>query len=431
MSELEHPLKRLNLRKNVVFAVSEFAINAVMLFVGYRLLIKQGGLEAVGIWSTLYAWTNLIRLGDAGVAGAATRFLALWDVRHEQARLRSYGETALLTNMAQFSVLSLIAYVALSPSLEHITGAAHVEQASAVLPWLLLGFFLLNVGGTVQGMLQGLHLGYRRSQLSIIGTAVQLVAVLVLVPTQGLKGLAWAQILQHGMITIAGWLLVRRKLGGGLLPHQFDKLAFRDMLGYSLKAQVVNIANGFIEPLSKMLVAHFGGMKVQGLYELAYKTVLMPRNLVATGVTATIPSMATLSREHPQQLRALYGRAFRLSSKLMAGATVAVIALAPIPSFLFLGRVDTSYWLYVTLLAVGFLGNVIGIPAYVLGMASGRMRYNMIAALSSICGLAGLGLLAGEEFGGTGVVAVSACMIGMCGIAIWLANRRLITATTK
>jgi O-antigen/teichoic acid export membrane protein len=431
VSELEHPLKRLNLRKNVLFAVGEFAINAILLFVGYRLLIEQGGLEAVGVWSTLYAWTNLIRLGDAGVAGAATRFLALWDVRHEQARLRSYGETALLTNIAQFSVLSLLAYVALSPSLDRITGTAHAAQAAAVLPWLLLGFFLLNVGGTVQGMLQGLHLGYRRSQLSIAGTAIQLAAVLILVPTLGLKGLAWAQILQHGTISIVGWLLVRRRLGGGMVPHRFDAAAFRDMLSYSLKAQVVNIANGFVEPLSKMLVAHFGGMKVQGLYELAYKTVLMPRNLVATGVTATIPSMATLSRENPEQLRALYNRAFRLSSRLMAAATVAVIALAPVPSFLFLGRVDTTYWLYVAFLVVGFLGNVIGMPAYVLGMAAGHMRYNMAATLVTVCALAALGFLAGKAFGGTAVVAVSACMIGMCGIAIWLANRTLVPAFEK
>jgi len=370
-------LKRLNLRKNVFFAMGEFAINMALLFFSYRLIIQQGGLEAVGVWSTLYAWTNLIRLGDAGVASAAMRFLALWDLTKERERIRAHGETALITNIVQFGLLALIAYFALSPFTERIVGSAHAVEAERLMPWLLLGFFLLNVDGTVLGLLQGLHQGYRRSQLSVLGTIIQLGGVFIFVPELGVIGLAYAQILQHGVITLLGWVLVRRKLECGFLPLRFDVRAFHAMLGYSLKAQLVNIANGFVEPVSKMLVAHFGGMAAQGLFELAYKSVLVPRNFIGAGITATIPAMTSMFQQDKEELRRVYTSALRLSVFAMGMAGLVLVIFAPIPSLLWLGRVDTTYWLYVGLLTVGFFFNVIGIPAYILGMSSGCMlQYN-------------------------------------------------------
>ena len=375
---------------------------------------------------TLYAWTNLIRLGDAGVAVAATRFLAMWDVGKEQHRVRTYAETALLTNIVQFGVLALIAYAGISPFVDRIVGADHAAEARHVLPWLLLGFFLLNVAGTLMGMLQGLHLGYRRSQLSVFGTMTQLAAVLVLVPSHGLIGLAWAQVAQYAIVMLLAFAAVSRKLGRVLRPYHFDLPAFRNMLGYSLKAQVVNIANGLIEPVSKMLVGHFGGMAAQGLYELAYKTVQLPRNLIASTVTAAMPSITALFRADRHRLRQLYARAFRLSTQLMAAASLAVVALAPLPSLFWLNRIDATYWLYVALLALGFLGNVVGIPAYLLGMASGHMRNNIIITVLTFAILVAAGWPAGIAFGGSGAVAIAACAIGLCGVAIWLTNRHLL-----
>ena len=427
MSDEGGLLRKLNLRKNVSFAVGEFAVNTLLLFVGYRLLIKQSGIEALGVWSTLYAWTNLIRLADAGVSGAATRFLAQWDLEQEQSKIRIYGETALLTNVAQFGVLSLVAYFAISPFVASMTGASHAAQGAQVLPWMLLLFFLLNVAGTVLGMLQGLHLGYQRSQLSMLGTVIQLVLVLWLVPSFGLLGLAWAQISQYLVVLILGWVQLRFKLGTGWLPSIFDMHAFKEMLGYSLKAQLVNISNGLIEPISKMLVGNFGGMAAQGYYELAFKTVLLPRNLIATGVSATIPTLARLSQGDTGMLRVMYSRAFRVSASLMGLAVILIIALAPVSSQLWLGETNKTYWLYTSLLAFGFFGNMLGMPAYIVAMATGHMYRMIVVTLTTLGLLIVVGFSIGEFVSGTGIVALNATAIGCCGIAVWLTNRKLVT----
>lgn len=418
--------RRLNLRKNIFFAVGEFAINMALVFFSYRLVIVQSGLEGVGVWATLFAWTNLIRLGDAGVTVAATRFLALWNIEKERERIRTYGETALITNIIQFGVLSIVGYVALSPFVGSIVGKEHAAEGVTVLPFMMAGFFLLNLSGTILGILQGLHLGYRRSQLSVLGALIQLLGIFVLVPYYGLTGLALAQILQHSVIMIVGWMLARRIMACGLAPSHFDWGAFRAMLSYSLQAQVVNISNGLFEPLSKILVGHFGGMTTQGLFELAYKTVLLARNLIGSGISATIPAMTALFQENPCMLRKLYSRVFRVSVVSMGLASLMLISLAPVLSGLWLGRVDGDYWLYVSLLSVGFFCNVVGAPAYMIGMASGHLRNNVVIALTVLFLFTTGGYAAGYWYGGNGVVVASAMSVGLGGIFIWLSNRGLL-----
>lgn len=429
MSTGTGPWQHLNLGRNVRFAVGEFAISAALLFFGYRLLITSSGLEAVGVWATLYAWSNIIRLGDIGVAGAATRYLALRDATTDRDYIRTYGETALITNLVQFGLLALLGYFVLDHFAAAIVGADHAAQAAAVVPWMMLGFFLLNIAGTIAGMLQGLHLGYRRSQLSVLGNGLQLLVVFALVPDYGLLGLALAQIVQNLFICVIGWAMVRRLTGSGWLPVRFCRAAFGAMLGYSLKAQLVNIANGLIEPVAKILVGHFGGMATQGLFELAYKTVLVPRNLIGTAITATTPAMAALFSHDRPQLNDLYRQTWRTSVAAMSAVALGLLALAPIPSLLWLGRIDDMYWLYVGMIAVGYWFNILGAPAYVLGVASGHLHHNILATLFSLAVLATLGSAFGWFFGGAGSIAATAIAIGLGGILIAWLNRPLLTNT--
>ena len=88
-------LRSFNLKRNMVSAVFAFVINIGLVFLSYRLVIRQGGLEVIGLWSTLYAWTTMIRIGDAGMANASLRFIALCNPQTEGEKLRDYLETGI------------------------------------------------------------------------------------------------------------------------------------------------------------------------------------------------------------------------------------------------------------------------------------------------------------------------------------------------
>lgn len=420
-------LPNFNLRKNVVYSVVAFACNISLVFLSYRLMIRKSGIDAVGLWSTLFAWTTMIRMGDAGMSNASLRFIALCDPIKDRARLRAYLETGLISNIILFSVLGLMGYIAISLNMTNIVAAKFVTEGQSVLPVMMTGFVLLNISGVLLGSLQGLHLGYVKSQLSIAGNLVQIVAVLVLVPVYGVTGLAWSQVIQYSVSILAAWFFIRRNTGiRGIVPSLFSQPAFREMLGFSIKAQAANITNGLFEPLSKILVGHFGGLQTLGIYELAFKTISLTRNIVVTALNATLPAMTTMFSARRDEILKFYDRSVRINIITVLSLFIAVVASTPIISIFWIGHFDVHYVIYSIFMAIGFIVNSYGAPAYQLGVASGQMKNNITTTTLGIVLLLGFGFVLGSIFGSIGVVLSASLTLAVCGFLVKLLNERML-----
>jgi len=426
-------IEKLNIRRNVVTSMVAFGINLVLVFISYRLVIAVGGLEALGLWSSLMAWIFLIRLGDVGMATATVRFVAKCDLQTEGPRVRRYLDTALLINLGLFALLSILGYALFSANLEHIVPAGAEARATAqgILPLLFIGFFVSNISGLVLGGLTGLHRGYQAALLGMVGTVVQLVIVLWGVPRIGLAGLAWGLIGQHTLMIAAGWVLfltaMRREGGstGALLPVHFSYPSLREMLSFSIKTQVANLINGLFEPLSKILIGRSAGLEVLGLFELAFKAVSLPRNMIVSGVHATVPSMTRLLVEDRAVARKLFddsGR--RLLRGYLALAALVVLTL-PAASWFVLGRLDMLLWVFTAIMALGFLGNVAGATSYVLCLASGRAGLIIVTSAIALVLLAVFIPLGGLAFGVAGNVAGVALALTGGGLFAKYSARRI------
>lgn len=423
-----------NLRRNVVTSVIAFAANLALVFISYRLVVQRDGLGAVGLWSTLMAWIFVIRLGDVGMSNAAVRYAAALDPAQEPLQVRRLIDTAFVLNAVLFVVLTGVGWAVYGANLRHIVPGdeASVAVARAILPLLFAGFLLQNLSGLALGALRAIHRGYVAAWLSVAGTVLQLVVVVPLVGKIGLAALAWGQIAQYGLMLVVGWggfLLGMRQIAGQsgpLLPVQGSMSVLREMLSFSLKAQFANLLNGLFEPLAKILLGRFGGLDLLGLFELAYKLIALPRNAVVSGVQASVPALTRLMASDLGAARDLYHRMLRRSVGLTALVLGAVVLASPIVSWLWLGRIEPSFSLFAALLAAGFLLNGLGAPAFVLGMASGRMRSNIESAtlalgvMTVFLGAAGL---AGLDWG---MVAGVASGLGAAGLYIKRVNERLL-----
>lgn len=424
-------LGRFQLRKNVIHAVIAFGLNIALVFTSYRLVILQGGVESLGLWSTLMAWIYLIRLGDVGMGSATTRFVATCDIASHSEKIRTYIDTGLVANAFLFFCLSLGGYALMSAQIDFLlatnTKNKVIVEALAILPAMFIGFFLMNISGLVLGSLQGLHLGFFASRISVLGTVLQLITVVVLVPNIGLLGMAWALVVQHACMAILGWVLIWRNFSrGSLFPRYITRSALREMFSYSIKVQAVNLINGVFEPFSKILISRFGGLETQGLYELAYKTISLPRNAIISGSTATMPAMTNLFINDREGLRALYTKIFRLVMVTVALVLLLALAASPLVSYIWMGRIDSNYCLFVAYLAIGFIGNVYGAPAYNFGLASGEIKYNLYAAIFALISMVLGAVLLGVGYGATGVVGAVALGLVVGGVSIKIMNELLI-----
>ncbi len=402
----------LNIRRNVIFSFIEISTNTLLTFISYRLVLRLGGFELLGIWSALLAWIGLSRLGDFGLGGAATRFVAALDVRSDRERICRYIDTAIISNAVLISALTFLSYLAVSHWLVLAVGAANVAVAQPALPWLMAAVIATNLCLIITSSLFSLHLGYIRSIIMISGNVLQLGLVVWLVPRYGLPGFAGAQIIQYSFAGVVAWIAICVQLGKLRLPFAFRWVVLREMLNVSMMLQAANIANGLFEPLSKVMVSHFGGMQMQGLFEAAYKTVWTARNISSNTATAVIPAITRYVQTDIPAAQRLYFQTRRNIVVSMALILGGVVVASPVISLLWFKALNVRFVEFVALLAIGCAFGGWCTPAYNLGQATGKLKGVVITMVASdvllLAGGLGFGL-AGMPF--MIVVATTAGMI--------------------
>lgn len=396
---------RLNVRRNVIASVAVFAVNLVLMFFTYRLLAVQGGVAIIGLWSSLMAWVFLIRLGDVGMTNGIIRFAAACNPEKEPDRIRGYVDTGLALNAVLFALLAFAGWAAMRSSLTQVLpdGDRTAATVRPLLPLLFTVFYLQNLSGLVIGALQAIHHGYIGSLVLLTGTLTQLVLALLLIPSWGLAGLATAQASQYALMLVLGWQLYRCFLARAsgravpLLPRLASWSTAIEVMGFSLKAQLANFVNGLFEPLAKLLIGHLAGLNILGLFEVAYRVVVLPRNALVAGVTAALPAKTRLLASNPDAFRELYQKSMTmvgLASTLVLGA---VALVSPFIMPIWLGHEEPLLSAFVAILALGFWINAVSAPAYTLGMSSGAMGPNIESSFIALVTLALLVLLASQS----------------------------------
>jgi len=198
------------------------------------------------------------------------------------------------------------------------------------------------------------------------------------------------------------------------------------LFSFSIKAQFANIINNLFEPLSKILISQFGGLASQGLYELAYKTVSLARNTVVTGLFASLPTLTNLMNTNLNEARLFYEKSQKNVIKAISIVLVLVILFSPIISIVWMKKFEIEYWYFVLFISIGFWINTIGATAYNIGMATGKMKNNIISSIFMISSLLTFGYILGNIFMQQGVVFSVGMSLAFSGLLIKKMNERLI-----
>lgn len=381
----------LNIRKNVSTNVIAFFINIALTFIGYRMVVDKGGTVALGVWSALSAAIFVIRLGDVGMGSSAERHVAMVNAQTDPKKARGYLDTAIVINAFLFIILAILGWFLLSYKIEWIIPKDKNLQFQALelLPLMLSVFVISNVANVITGGLRGLHLAYQAAYLSIGGTLLQMLIVIILVPKLGIAGLAWAQFAQNLLLVVVAWYLFNKHIkqygmSYSWLPLLGSKNYFKELFSFSLKAQAVNLINGLFEPVSKFLIGHSAGMSTLGLYEIAFKMVQLPRNAIVAGVHSVTPTMTRLLVSEKQEAMRLYKKSLKNVFLITLLVLTGVFLISPLVSFFLFGEIKSELSIIILILIFGYLGNVLGAPAYTLGFSAGKLKGNLMSAVSSL-----------------------------------------------
>jgi O-antigen/teichoic acid export membrane protein len=390
----------LNGRRNSIVSVFEVILSTLIIGISYKFIISHHGIAVLGVWSVLNSWLFFVRSADPGLGQSVSRYVSTLDGNTEFPQVRLYVDTALVFNCAVFLMLGFITFYLLSNNITSILpGQESISAKSDILKMLCITVFFQGFSGVYLGALIGVHLGYVSSIIRISAAVIQLFLVIILVPSNGLVGLAVAEMFRAMFISLVGWVtfsLITRKLAilSGLslwIPLLFRRQTLLDMMQFSISSQVVKLGDGAFLPLTKILISRSFGLEVLGIFEIASKVVEKTKTTLTTPINALNPVLTRLIIEKDKSVFTFYQSLLKLACFKSLYIFMLLLAASPIISKVIFDELNWFFCQIVAVLIVGYYFVVASSPANIIGRSVGILRYNMQSALFSILsvGIAG------------------------------------------
>jgi O-antigen/teichoic acid export membrane protein len=412
------------LLRNAFSAAGQTLVQTAALFLVYRYLIDELGIERLGVWGVVLATTSVARVGELGLASSVTRFLSSHRAQGDERAAREGLETAALSLAGILALLLPALYLAVGPLLPRLLPAAAMTDARAVLPYAFISMWLTAVAGIWLGGLDGCLRSDLRAGLVIFSTLVFTVLALVSVPAYGLVGLAVAQVVQAAIVTVLGWVALRHVMRPmPVVPISWNAERFREMVGYGVNMQIMALVMLLFEPMTKVLFVRYGGLASAGYFELAQQLVMKARALVVESNRVVVPVLAGMARSAPEARR-FYAKNVRYLVFLLTPFFAALAVCVPAISELWIGRYERQFVIMTIAVVVAWYANSLAAPTYFAYLGEGRLRWPTLAHVALGIANAALGLMLGPAFGWPGVTAAFAISLTMGSLLpVWTYHR--------
>ncbi len=399
---------------NALTTLAQTIAGAASLFLLYRFLIRAIGLERLGIWSLVLATTAVITLANQGFSTGVVKFVAQYAARDQGAKVSLLMQTAIVTMGLAIAAVACGLYPLVRWILVLVLPRKSIVEALSILPLALISLWLTIMAGVLQAGLAGLQKITIRNYLEFAGSISYLLLAYLLVPVHGLFGLACAQVIQTAAILAVAWHLLRRHAPAlPIVPHRLDATLLRELAAYGFHFQLITASQALREPVTKALLAKFGGLAFTGLYDLANRLVFTVREMLAQANQVLVPTVSHLHERDPQSVPAVYRESYRVIFFLAVPSFAIVAVLSPFISYIWIGRYEPVFVEFVCLLAAGWLVNLLSNPAYVIALGTGTLRWVSLGCVATATLNVCLGFMGGAHFGAIAVVAANAISLAV------------------
>jgi O-antigen/teichoic acid export membrane protein len=363
-------------------------------------IIHRVGLERFGLWSLIAVLTGYVALLDLGLGTAYVKRLAEYRARGDAARLSETAATGLAVHAA-VGILAGACALALAGLMAGALGVPEALRADArmVLGWGLVLFALGNAASIFPSLVVAFQRMDLSNRIAIGMTIPQVIATIaVLEAGLGLRGLLIAQALGTALFVGANaWTAARLCPGLRLSPRHVSLRAYKDLMSFGMKLQVVKITDVLTFQTDRLLLARFANMSVVGFYQLGSAVAGKTRQMPLLLTSAVLPLASEFSaRGDRTRLVALYERGTKY------------LAVAGLPLCAWMGAGYETSATVLQILAAGYFADMIQRQAILVGTALDRPDLQTRSAALTGMATVILSLLLVRRFGHVGVAAASA-----------------------
>jgi len=378
-----------------LISLLEYIFETIVVFIVFRVVITNLGLNYVGVWSLAMSLMALTSVGSSGFASSAVKFVS------ENYSNGDYDKTRQVITTTFYAVLAISLIMSgLTYSAFLIYGEKHLkpfeyEILDQIILIIFSSFILGSAGRVFISSLDGMLEINKRSITGIISKIFYFVFSIGLLKEYGLWGLAVGLIIKETISIVIAVYFVTRKLNYNILsPVYVNGQVFREIFNYGYKFQLNSIIGMLTDPVTKFLIKDFGGLHLLGLFDIIYKFFWQARMLIVVVMNTYLPTLAGRNQKDSLPFTRFFN--FTFSFSLLALALV--FPLIPlIMHFLKLENIAIVYVISIALLLSLFV-NLLGTTAYIHNLANGQLNSilhgTLLFAFISIAG----GYAAGKLF---------------------------------
>jgi O-antigen/teichoic acid export membrane protein len=245
---------------------------------------------------------------------------------------------------------------------------------------------MMNISAVTSSSLIGLYRSDLKSLITILGLAAQIIITWAFIKPLGLRALAIGQVVQYAFMALVSWFVITKVSTGRLLwrpPYRWNPTAARELFGYGMRAQGLNLAGFLFEPTTKFAISAICGVHALGLYELASRGLMQVRQVIVTPSGNLTPLFAKASTVGNRRVARTYGRAITALVPLSIVSMLGLIVISPLLSIIWVGHLEADFIAMTAILAALWSMNLIALPSYYLGLGANHLRWSIWGALAT------------------------------------------------
>ncbi|MFX0133937.1 MAG: oligosaccharide flippase family protein [Candidatus Hodarchaeota archaeon] len=390
---------------NAIMSLLQVVIVGGVLFVLYRFLLNTIGIKQLGIWSIVFSTSSIATIAKEGLSVINVKFVAQYLARDEKITVSNVIQTSTISISLFSGITFLVAYPIARWLLGVIVPFDSLDLAYMILPYAFLSLWFIVIASVFYAAIDGFERIDLRAMILTGGAVLHLAFCYIIVPTHGLKGLAYAYVIKSLLVLIVSWIILKNQLSIlPFMPYKWDFKLFKEMISYGLNMQAVTISQMLYDPITKALITRFGDLTLTGYYEMASRMLVQFRALLISANRVLVPTIANLRERSPESIKDVYRESYNLLLYLALPFFSAIIVFSPLISQLWIGYYEQNFVMFTVLLSIGWFISSLACPAYFTNLGINELRWNTYSHI--IIGVLNfsLGFVFGYLFGGTAVV---------------------------
>lgn len=353
-----------NLKSNLIYLV----VNAVCLFVVYKLIIDRLGKDALGTWSVLFSFlVVIINSGSATNTDLTRKYLENYD------RLDRYFIGNLLLNSFALYVTYFLFYVLIIFSAFHffIPNILY-ENLTAVLV-MLAGIFFGMLNFAFSAILDASKLNYIKNRLSTISVLFFLAASFFLISRKlGILGISIAYGMQFLTLFVLLLFSIFKRFNPSIKLSYLSLAKMKNLIKSGWKLQIISLLTISYDPITKYFLLQTSTLSFIARFEIVSRLSNQVRSLLISSNQTLLPNLLGLDFNGGDNsfFKKIFNHNFKLTLLFFSFLLISI----PLFEWVLFGEATFLMFSMALILVPGILFNILSVPFYFYFIVNNKLE---------------------------------------------------------